>query len=272
MPRASSNTPAVREPAAPEVYIPEGMSEADVAALTQGATGLLGESDIILPRMKLLQGLSAEVSDGVGNPGQYANNMTGQAYGSAVNVAVIKVTPQQLYMVQGVGLQCRAQAEPGQRMHGTGDPGIWCDQCSLKQWQDSTPPVCSEAYQYLVLPVDDEGKPIEAYPAALTMMSTGLKEAKRWNTMLKMAGQLPPWVASYKLSAEQLRNDKGTFYVPHVARAAALPTDTQRICFDFAVQLQTKDYQVADEAATSARGSVDGQAYDDDDEDDGIPY
>jgi hypothetical protein len=193
------------------------MPTAEEMAIAAQAMGNIGTEGLVIPRLKLTQGLTKEVSDGDAMPGHYINSVSMEDYGTELYVSMLVPQHIRLLIPVGQGLQCRSIENKPNPMMGVGTPGGLCAKCSYAQWVGKEPPMCNEAYQYYILVVDDKGELLDPMPMAITFMKTSFKEAKKWNTMMMMvAKNLLPWQLVYKLSFDKINNDKGNYFSPKV--------------------------------------------------------
>lgn len=193
----------------------------------------LDPGDIVPPRVKIVQQMSAEAQGGKdarAEPGEFWNTLTQANYGTEVSFIPILVFKQRIFLVrrerrekadaqlgaagftelsEGDGLKCRSF----DMFQGIGEPGIECDQCPLSRWTDGqTPPLCSETYNVAALTADT-GELI-----ILSFSKSSAKTGKRVFSMIRMS-TAKPWSRVLHASTRQETNDLGTFFVPDVRLA-----------------------------------------------------
>jgi hypothetical protein len=184
------------------------VQNAQQLAALRKETGIddLGQQDIILPRMRLIQ---PTTPNKVGKPGEFSNNVTGLA--SPVIEAVIihiakgRVMWPEKYQADQDPL-CASDDSIIPR-DGCTEYGERCADCPMALWSkdkkgEDVPPACSMVYNYLC--IDPEGK----MPFALSLMRTSARTAKQLNTLLKMYG--PTHV--YAFTSEAVSNKSGEFF------------------------------------------------------------
>lgn len=196
----------------------------------------IGANDIQMPRLKLLQALSQAVSNDEAPAGVFFNSLTGENYGPAVSVVPVIGFKNRVYMEQGKGLLCRSL----DMIHGIGDPGIACADCTLKDWpadRGAGGPKCRESRNWVGLLTAAIGdKPVKKgqelpeltpldEPAFIVIqfMSMASMAARKLNGLYlnsKITNPNAQWFDYvFKLTSTQTKNDKGTFYVPDVRPA-----------------------------------------------------
>lgn len=198
------------------------MIPASDSGITLGQTHL-DAGDLILPRVKVVQQMSAEAAEKKAEPGDFFNTLTGERYGNELTFIPILPFKQRVLLVrserrekieaalgadlsEGDGLKCRSY----DMIQGVGEPGIACGQCPLSQWGDgNVPPLCTETYNVSAL--TDDGDLI-----ILSFSKSGAKTGKRLFSMLRLQSGAP-WRRVYKATTTLTRNDQGNFFVPDVA-------------------------------------------------------
>lgn len=174
---------------------------------------------LIIPRIKLLQALSAEVEEFDLKAGSFVNSVTKEVMaekGGSVKIIPLMVKKSRIYfqdMEEGGGILCMAQ----DGMNGRGEPGGVCANCPLKDWGDDKP-ACTMFIDFAVLPVSDKGELIEELPLIVNFGNTGFKTGKTFATMVRAKNQ-NPWNFTYELKAKYVDSDKGKYYVPQVLPA-----------------------------------------------------
>lgn len=201
------NTPPVETnlPAKVENNLPATMSAADVKQMY----GDLGTDDITVPRLTVLQGLSPEVADGLGRPGNLFIKGMNQELTKELefvpllrNKTRIRWNPLQ----EGGGIRC--QSFDGKQ--GQGDPGIECATCELSQWKGKEAPVC-DLYENVIIMIRGSEDPI---PMALSGSRTKLKALRDLNTlfMTQQLKQRPLYMKSYVLMVIEKTNKANLKY------------------------------------------------------------
>jgi hypothetical protein len=154
--------------------------------------GDMGAEDLSIPRITVLQGLSPEVSEGLGTPGDLFVKGLNQNLGKAA-VEIIPLLRNRSRirwkaMDEGGGILC--QALDG--LNGVGDPGGDCQACNFKEWIVKDPksgkmkPGC-DLFQNVICVLRKEE---EWVPMALSGSRTKLKALKDLNSLLMLVCQI----------------------------------------------------------------------------------
>ena len=258
-------TKCVRPAVANDAILEEHMTAGTVSLATASTSGVataqaddgfgsMSPADLVMPRIKIAQGLTAEVQDGKAKSGDILNSVTGENYGNTLNLVVLNYQKGQLYMVTGVGVQCRSS----NGVVGVGNPGGACASCSLRAWGDGVPPLCSETHNYLVLLPE----PLEV--GMLTLQKTATKAAKLLNSMIVMNKQRAKargensaaWAMQYELTTRVQESKKGKFYVPAIRQIGACDEGLLAYATELAESFSTRDLDFS-EAESDAGAPVD---------------
>jgi hypothetical protein len=186
-----------------------------------GLEGLERE-DITLPRIKLAQAMSDEVSNGNAAPGEWLNTLSGQSYGTQFEFVPISVWKSRTYFAENRDDSpiCRS-ADAFTSIDGH-KCLIECPHNKAWEWVNGTPPRCTMGYNYLVMPI------VDTFPAITTLMKTSFKAGKALNTLL-IAARCPAWHWVYEFYSVKESNPRGTYYVAAVRKkiedGKPVPTD-----------------------------------------------
>jgi hypothetical protein len=227
-------------------------------SLTLGGARSIDAKDLVLPRVKVVQQMSAEASDGRAKPGELFNTLTGENYGTELLFLPILPFQQRIFISRperlreindwmeshdadpiavGDGLRCRSR----DMLSGDGDPGFTfdgtpmsgCNRCPLSKWRPGNePPFCTETYN--IGAVNDLGELM-----ILSFSRSSAKTGKRFFSMIRMLppGQVP-YARLYKLATRADRNDRGNFFVQDVVRTPdAPPSELLGYARHWAIQL-----------------------------------
>lgn len=216
--------------------------------------GDMDSNDITIPRIVILQGLSPEVSEGRGKPGEFfikglERNLTAKPLEIVVllrNKSRIRWQDLQL----GGGILCRSF----DAKHGIGNPGGTCEACPLSQWEMSSDnksgrPGC-DLYQNLIVVIRQDE---EWLPMAISGNRTKLKALKNLNSLLmvELAKNRPLFAKAYQLESKQDKNSKGmayfTYRVSPANGNAMLPDKEQLRAFDLYTSLKGKKIDIVQE-------------------------
>lgn len=158
----------------------------------------ISTEDLTLPRIKLLQPLSPEVTLNDERPGTMINSITGKNYGNELKFIVITHFKSRLFWKNredGGGIACSAPNAMNPRtLTGKIEAAEInvnmpesCAQCNLKDWNNSVTekdraPKCTLYYNF---PILIEG---EAAPVVLSMERTKIKAAKKLLSLAAYSG------------------------------------------------------------------------------------
>lgn len=246
----------------------------------------LDATDFILPRVKILQPMSAESdAERGGKPGDLYNTLTQENYGPSLKVVPITPLKQRVFLFreqrreftdallinaglpvlsEDDGLKCRSLdmvrgvGEPGDTLW-FGDPdsgqgaGHGCLECPLSHWMGNKPPPCTETYN--VAGVTDAGDFV-----IVSMSKSGAKTGKQWFSMLRLR-EGAPWLRTYEVTTSKRENDQGKFWVPQVALLpGTTPPDLIAMAARWAERLQGRVIDVTPLAAEDDEPTVDDSA------------
>lgn len=138
-------------------------------------------SDLILPRLSLLQGLSEPVKSKQAEAGTWHNNIMSENYGATVEVIPVKLTHGAVLFRRGEGMVCKSN-DGLQSIYGDN-----CKQCPHNafhagEWRDNKRPECSSTLDIVVL----ERKSL--IPMVLTFKISTYKTGKLIATNMKLRG------------------------------------------------------------------------------------
>ena len=172
------------------------------------------KDDYKIPRLAILQAMSEIVTDGKGKMGEFANSLTKEVYGPAVEFIPL------------FGFKSRAQFEAGRGLvmmsldnktvsFGIEEfekyIGLPVDQVPGCDWEGKEPPKFSIVYNF---PCLIAGAAV-AMPICLSLMRTGTKAAKDFISMTRYANE-DIFARVYVVKTRIEKNDKGTFAVPYI--------------------------------------------------------
>jgi hypothetical protein len=158
--------------------------------------------DIVIPRIRLAQGLTAEVQDGTAKPGQWL--LTGFDPVDELTVVPVMFSRQRALRDDEGAVLCKSQDS----ITGEGIPGGTCQFCPMNQWADGpkgerVPPQCVFSYVYIVYVAEFESM------ALIEFRRTNIQAGKTVNTM---AAQRGLGNFAVKVKAAKQQGKRGTFY------------------------------------------------------------
>lgn len=170
--------------------------------------------DLIFPRIRLAQALTAEVNEGIAKAGQYV--ISGLPAVDSITCVPGMFARRRLYASSDtMEVLCRSS----DAINGVGTPGGKCEECPLSHWSGSQeehnrkPPVCTFMYSYIVFVAEWETVGI------LDFRKTSLNTGKTVNTMVARYG-LGNFAFVMK-SIAQMNQQKQRYYVMSVVPTKA---------------------------------------------------
>lgn len=154
------------------------------ALSTYTSTGIDFDSeDVLIPRLRLAQGLTAEVQGGEVKPGQWI--MTGWAASDELTIVPQLFAKRRELLTEDFHVKCRSRDS----LIGEGEPGGVCAECPLSKWVPAeteggknSPPKCTFVYSYIVYIVEFQTI------GMLEFKRTSLPSGKLLNTMIATRG------------------------------------------------------------------------------------
>lgn len=198
--------------------VPMEEVESSELMITQGQISsytnrpVLNSEDIMIPRLRLAQGLTEEVQSGDAKPGDWI--VTGYPPSREITAVPMMFTRTRIYLDQERTLICKS--DDGET--GRGDPlgegvGVYaCSKCPLADWsgpkESRVPPACTFGYSYMMYIKEFNAM------AVLDFKRTSINVGKQLNTMVASRG-----IASFavKLSGKQEESKRGKYYTPNIA-------------------------------------------------------
>lgn len=183
----TSNVPALSKADALEMY------------------GEVNQSDLVIPRLTILEGMSPAVTkEKLGHPGDFFVTGFKTNLGSdPIEVVILKrLGRSNIYwkpLKDGGGKLCEAK----DAKHGVGTPGGDCATCPNREWTTGengtrVPPLCDENQNFIVVPRAMLQDPDSAFPYAISGSKARLQEFKNLNMLLMglMGRRLPLYAKS----------------------------------------------------------------------------
>lgn len=221
------------------------IAERNEAELIADVRGEIDAEDLLLPMLKIGQGLSAEVSNGDARAGQFINSLTGEAKDGPVELVVVSYrkgrffSPEnssEAYLAFGAVAPDNWPAEyAGQHFADLPDAE---EQYSARansgdiEW-GSGPPIRT-TFNYIGFEVSDPTLPVR-----ISLQRTARKAAQKLNTLI--AASPAPWAFVYEVTTVARDNAKGKFYVPQVRRGRKASDDERGRAVELARTLQAAE-------------------------------
>lgn len=203
------------------------------------STGIDRE-DIVLPRIRLLQPVSSDVTDGIASAGQFMNSVTGEVFPEDLHVLIFTHFKSRVYFdPDGNGVLCLSPDGIEGSEFGA------CADCEYPKWKDRVPPPCALVHNYPCYVLNAgaiEGTPL---PIALSFMKTSTKAARKLNTMVAVSHR--SWFDFiFKVSSIKTKNDKGTYFVMEIEKLRDASEQERKLGYWAYQQFSGKNLEVAD--------------------------
>lgn len=159
--------------------------------------------DIVIPRLRLAQGLTTEVQDGSAKPGQWL--LTGFEPKDELTIVPLMMARNRTLRDDEGSVLCKST----DGLNGVGAPGGVCAVCPKNKWTEqekgkpNLPPECTFSYAYIVYVKEFETM------ALVEFRRTSIQAGKTLNTMV---AQRNVGNFAVKLKSAKQTGKRGTFY------------------------------------------------------------
>jgi len=158
--------------------------------------------DLMIPRLRLMQGLSTEVQDGSANPGQWV--LSGYEPENDIIAVPLMFARNRSFRDSEGAVLCRSK----DAITGEGEPGGECESCINNQWMDGpngsrVPPLCVFSYVYIVYVVNFQTL------ALIEFRRTSINAGKMLNTIVAQRGL---GNFAVKMRSSKQTGKRGVFY------------------------------------------------------------
>src|SRR3990167_1371143 len=202
------------------------------------------QSDLIIPRAKLLQALSPEVAEGTLKSGQIINNITGE-------ILPEKFVPIFVYL-EWFRFNARDKSKSGYDPNFDLGALIWRTRDHNDERTKEADfgasgerPIANRVLQFFSV---FEGQEM---PVVIGFSSTSYKAGKKLLSLAKFTGG-DMFSKKYSLTAKHVKNDKGSYYVLEVATAGLAGEDEYKKAEIFWDSFRNKKFETkADDADSS---------------------
>jgi hypothetical protein len=224
-----------------------GTDIADVDEAAVAAAGLAGlhdqSEDLVLPILKLTQQLSKEVTDEVANSGEFVNSLTGDNYGSDVELIIVAYFKGRFFAPKGEDQTYVARGEVA--------PSNWPDEYSGRRFDEIEdaeeqhkaranaeggvwePPLIQTTHNYIGLLPDAPDLPVR-----LSLKSSSTQAHRKIATLLRFAPGGRPWATVFKLRAVKRSKGNQSFYVVEAERGRETTPEEQQLAVNLATDYQ----------------------------------
>lgn len=252
---------AVKEPVTTEI------SATGAAASNWGAEGIT-HSEITVPKMLVMQGLSKLVADGEATVGQIRDSLTGVLLGGKVSskedkaVNIIPFYSFRTWVVSKLNGEkwVFARQEPITAAN---------EHAALEDIENGIRIRRDKTLNFYVMRPEDVASG-EAFPYLLSFRRTSSPAGKNLSTYIFKSGMVrskefpngkPPAATVFALSVEKQENDKGTFFVPKIAVTRNSSAEEIQACFEWhqllsQTTVKHDDRDLMSEAEVPAEGST----------------
>lgn len=163
-------------------------------------------TDLMMPRLRVLQPMSQEVIGNEGRAGEFVNSLTGENYGTEIRVVISHFFKSRtMFEEQGKELKCWSPNAVNKY-----DDSRRCSECPHSSWEEQVAPRCSIVYNFPSVLISEDGS-ISAV-ANLTLMRSGIKAAKKLITQVNLSGG-QWWDKMYRTRTLRVEGEKGTYFV-----------------------------------------------------------
>ena len=203
------------------------------------------------PRIKLVQALSEEATNGTAQAGDFINTITAEIIanrGESFEFTPLMVTKSRIMFdnVAENGIACLSR----DGKEGEGNPGGNCKNCEFSKWQKDNDgnniQPCSEVVNFMVK-LDEE--PI---PFVLSFMKSSFKVGRSLYNHVVMSAlkKRPIYANRFKMSSKLVEGAKGSYYTPILSPAGINGNLTEyKLAYDIAMGQEIQiDESIKDEA------------------------
>lgn len=211
------------------------------SALALPSTGSFGfdskptfdQSEIEIYRLKLLQGQSPELAQGIGRPGWWYLQGQEDATEEVTFLPAGMMRNRELRIKGADGQMGPLLCRSNDAQHGIGEPGGVCAVCPLQQWGErdpvtgkGTPPACSQIWVYMGVLIEAEEV------CVLSFQKTSTKAAKWLNAIATRKGGFGSFAVRFGSKIE--KSGKMQWFVPTYT-VAQIPEETMQMARDLLV-------------------------------------
>lgn len=240
------------------------------ALIARATADAIEESELVVPRLKIGQALTDEVKEGDARPGDLIHSLTGEVYGSAVELVIVQA------------FKGRALREKGQFYSANNTPVVpdnWPERyrglhfvdvpdaeeqfkaranAGDVEWGSGPPIYTTHNFVGLVL---RDGE-LEDFPVRVSLSRGSAKEGKNWVTMLKIARA--PWDLVFELSTQEARSrNNDDFFKAKVKQLRKTTPEERQAALEVAQLINGGDTAVVfDEGQDDEEGGRPAQAPD----------
>ena len=208
-------------------------------------------SDVIIPRVKVIQTLSPERKDKIAEEGDIINSLTKEKLNGKVFIPVFKFNNNVLWKdrSEGGGIQCIAR--DGKVGAESDDTTRFCSECRKCEFDNSKKgkealPTCTKYINFFGFFAG------ERMPIILSFAKTSYNEGKKLYSLAKVTMQ-NMWNYGYTLNEKLMSKGGNEWYVPIMSAAGPTDEDDRNFAFELFNAYRTNIQNVAydlDEASS----------------------
>lgn len=216
--------------------------------------GGMDQEDLVIPRLKLAQGLSKE-----GTEGRFRLNITGEEY-ETLECVFLKAQKGRVMFTENIEdppvCGSRDNIYPDESFEEPMAPA--CKDCEYSQWEGSNAPQCAESWTLLGLMIETE------VPFFYQTKGTGVRPTRMFLSAIKLkAKKANAHLCDFKvtLKAKESKNKKGhKFFVPVFDKLTLLKDTPYRDLRDLYAHEEAGFEPPEDETPEASEGGGDGKA------------
>lgn len=175
----------------------------------------INRDEIKIPMLKVAQGQSSEVIEGIADMGEFVDSITRETYGSSVKAVIIKPFINWVWFANkedvASGIASKARELLGKSDNGT----TWQIGKLAGQQIDEDTSYLYKKYNFYVMLIDKNGN-IDPIPHLLSLGGKSAKEAGKLYQVLAtdiLKANRPCFAKTYEFVTKMEQNDSGSFYV-----------------------------------------------------------
>jgi hypothetical protein len=203
--------------------------------------------DLILPRIKLLQGLSPEVLEEppLGKIGEFLHSLSKKCYGKELIFIPVYFFHSRIKWrdkAEGGGILCLSKDGKYPTISESLAPAS-CLSCKDKDWNghaegEDKVPACTLYYNFIVLVPDGD-------VVGLSLAKTQISAARRLITMIKyIGGSSDSFARKYKMTSKRVEKAGVSYYVPDFIDAGWVNELEYRKALALYTEVRSKDVSV----------------------------
>lgn len=211
--------------------------------LVDAARSQIDRSKLVLPALKLTQSLTGEVQEGNAEPGEFINSLTGENYGSEVELVVAALFDGRFYSSDGSNYAAQGDVAPDNWPEEYAGKPFADIPDAEEQWKAATnanehpwgkgPPI-STTHNFVGLVVGSES----TLPVRLSLMRAANPSAFKLQTLIYAARA--PWDRTFILKAKREVNASNqAYFIPDVSQGGVTDPELRQAAVNLAQEFAT---------------------------------